>query len=105
MKNENESLKNDLGELQKSLETKEIEVTQTAMRQVEDKINNLESKLKEKDALIAELKLSASPQSSAPSGPMTALVEDLQNNINKLKLNLAEKDKEITRLTNLVNPP
>jgi chromosome segregation ATPase len=103
LKNENESLKNDISKLQKTLETKEIEVTQAAMRQVENRITNLQLKLKEKEDLIADLKLMSGPQSSAPSGPMTGLIEDLQNNINKLKLNLAEKDKEIDRLTNLVN--
>ena len=73
------------------------------MRQVEDRINNLESKLKEKDNIIAELKLSSTPQVAAPSGPMSALIEDLQNNINKLKMTISEKDKEIARLSS-TNP-
>jgi Mg2+ and Co2+ transporter CorA len=65
-----------------------------ATRMVED----LNEKLKEKDQVILQLKKANQPQIIAPQGPMSNLVEDLQKRINKLKINLEEKDKIIEEL-------
>jgi chromosome segregation ATPase len=103
LKSENESLKQDLEKIQQSLKNREIEITQVAMRQVEDRIMDLESKLKEKENIIAELKLSHPIQTQGSKGSTFVLIEDLQNQINKLKLLVIEKDQKIFELNNQLN--
>ncbi len=103
LKNENEILKQDLEKIQQSLKNKEIEISQVAMRQVEDKIMDLESKLSEKENIITELKLSQPNQTLASSGTMSGLIENLQNQINKLKILVKEKDQKIVELSDELN--
>ncbi|MFX0142654.1 MAG: hypothetical protein ACFE9C_01135 [Candidatus Hodarchaeota archaeon] len=93
IKKENESLKNEILELQESLKIKQKEEPQ-----ISEKINNLQEQIKEKDLLIVELKSSEQTQPSISKGPMTSLVEDLQNKINKLKITIEEKNKIIEEL-------
>ncbi len=92
LKKENESLKNHLSSLQESLKMKQKET------EVE-KINDLQQQIKEKDLIIAELKSTQQSQPVVvPKGPMSGLVEDLQNKINKLKTTIEEKNKIIEEL-------
>ncbi|MFX0038023.1 MAG: hypothetical protein ACFFCY_09490 [Promethearchaeota archaeon] len=93
IKEENELLKNDIIELQESLRMKQKEAPQ-----ISEKINNLQEQIKEKDILIAELKTSQQTQPLISKGPMSNLVEDLQNKINKLKITIEEKNKIIEEL-------
>ncbi|MFX0008277.1 MAG: hypothetical protein ACFFA7_13715 [Promethearchaeota archaeon] len=93
LKRENETLKNDISQLQESLKMKQQESPQ-----IRKQINSLQEQLKEKDLLIAELKSSQQPQLPMPKGPMANLVEDLQNKINKLKSTIDEKNKIIEEL-------
>ena len=97
LKKENESLKNDLSQLQESLRMKQKETPQ--IKESEEKINNIQEQIKEKDLLIAELKATQQVQPIIPKGPMSGLVEDLQNKINKLKTTIEEKNKELQRLS------
>ena len=99
LKNENEVLKQDLESIQITLKNKEVEISHVAMRQVEDKIKELENKINEKDSIIAELKLSQPSQMQDTKGSMSTLVEDLQNQINKLKIAIKEKDQKIAELS------
>ena len=48
--------------------------------------------------MITELKAGQQPQPITPKGPMSDLIEDLQNKINKLKLAIEEKNKIIEDL-------
>ncbi len=93
LKKENESLKDDLSQLQESLRLKQIESPQ-----ISEKMNNLQQQIKEKDLLIAELKAAQQTQPIVPKGPMSGLVEELQNTINKLKITIEEKNKIIDEL-------
>ncbi|MFX1294902.1 MAG: hypothetical protein ACFFD2_08620 [Promethearchaeota archaeon] len=98
LKRENEDLKNEISKLQNSLKIKsETTSPTTLLNSAESKIKDLENQIKEKDILI--IKLQTRPmQKTIPSGPMTNLVEDLQNRINKLKLTIEEKNKIIEEL-------
>jgi chromosome segregation ATPase len=96
IKKENESLKNELLLLQDSLKQKQKEPELSP--QIHEKINNLEVQLKEKDHLIAELKINQQTQPVAAKGPISSLVDDLQSKINKLKIEIKEKDKIIEEL-------
>jgi predicted RNase H-like nuclease (RuvC/YqgF family) len=98
LKKENESLKKDLINFQKSLKSKKIEPPQVDTSQYEEKITNLENKLREKESVIADLKLSAISPTDVSGNPMAELVENLQKNINKLKSTINEKDKMILDL-------
>ncbi len=99
LKNENDALRNDLQQLRNSFSEK------TPMQSTSDDhtLKELQEKLLEKDNLIAELKLSQVTQNSIPKGPMADLVEELQNNINKLKHAIQERDQKISELTNAQN--
>jgi len=100
LRTENEALKKDLEDLQKSLKKETMVVSPESNLGFESKIKELEIKLNEKEDLITQLKLSQVPQTITGSGPMTQLVEDLQKNINKLKASLREKDQKIAELQN-----
>ncbi len=100
LRTENEALKKDLEDLQKSLKKETMVVSPESNLGFESKIKELEIKLNEKEDLITQLKLSQAPQTITDSGPMTQLVEDLQKNINKLKASLREKDQKIAELQN-----
>ncbi len=102
LKKENESLKNDLEQMQKSLGAGEKETAQVDTSQLELQITNLEIKLREKDSVIADLKLSAISPTDVSGNPMAELVENLQKNINKLKTTINEKDKKILELNKKV---
>ena len=98
LKKENETLKKDLEEMQKSFSKGKKEATQVDTSQLELQITNLENKLRDKDSIIADLKLSAISPTDVSGNPMAELVENLQKNINKLKTTINEKDKKILEL-------
>jgi len=98
LKEENESLKKDLEEIQSSFEVKKIEATQIATQNIGQKIKDLENKIREKESIIADLKLSQITPTTVSAGSMPELVENLQKNINKLKSIITEKDKKILEL-------
>jgi len=98
LKKENEVLKKDLEEMQKSFSKKKQEATQVDTSHFELQITNLENKLREKDSIISDLKLSAISPTDVSGNPMAELVENLQKNINKLKTTINEKDKKILEL-------
>jgi len=98
LEKENELLKKQLAELQNSLKSSKKKEPIISSEEYGQKINNLENKLREKESIIADLKLSAISPTSEPNIPMAELVENLQKNINKLKTTISEKEKEITDL-------
>jgi len=98
LEKENELLKKQLAELQDSLKSSKKKGPTISSEEYGQKINNLENKLREKESIIADLKLSAISPTSEPNIPMAELVENLQKNINKLKTTISEKEKEITDL-------
>jgi chromosome segregation ATPase len=96
---ENENLKNEIAEIQESLRiSQQSNFSSPKISESEKKINDLESQIKEKDRLIAELKIKQKSQELTPKGPMSDLVEDLQNTINKLKITIEEKNRIIEEL-------
>jgi len=103
LKEENESLKKDLKEIQSSIEVKKIEATQIATQNVERIIHDLERKKKEKEDIIVDLKLSQMAPTEVSVGKMPDLVENLQKNINRLKSIIAEKDNIISELNKQFN--
>ena len=54
--------------------------------------------LDEKEKMIVELKSKQQSQPIVHKGPMSGLIEDLQNKINKLKITIEEKNKIIEEL-------
>ena len=98
LEKENELLKKQLAELQDSLKSSKKEEPIINSEEYGKNINDLENKVREKERIIADLKLSAISPTSEPSAPMSELVENLQKNINKLKTTLSEKEKEIANL-------
>jgi len=102
LKKENEALKNELSQIQISLQNKSQEAVQAnQINEAEKKINMLQEQLEEKDKLIVELKTKQSSQPIVHEGPMSGLIEDLQNKINNLKLTLEEKNKELKKYEEL----
>ncbi|MFX1494902.1 MAG: hypothetical protein ACFFBZ_11520 [Promethearchaeota archaeon] len=100
LKTENEALKKDLEDLQKVLKREPTITSPETNLGFETKIKELESKLSEKEDLITQLKLSQLAQGDTDSGPMAQLVEELQKQINKLKVTVREKDQKIAELQN-----
>jgi chromosome segregation ATPase len=100
LKHENIALRKDLQQLQDSLSDK----LTIQSRPDDQTIKELQEKLLEKEHIITELKLSQVNQISAPKGPMTDLVDELQQHINKLKHTIQEKDQQISELKNTQNP-
>jgi len=99
LKSENEELKNELSQIQKSLKEKSEEPVLTPqIDDLEKKLSAIQEQLNQKDHLIAELKAIEKPLPINHKGPMSDLVEDLQNKINKLKITIDEKDKIIEQL-------
>ncbi|TKJ24265.1 MAG: hypothetical protein CEE43_00855 [Promethearchaeota archaeon Loki_b32] len=99
LKRDNEELKNELSQIQKSLQNKSQEATWTTqINEADKKIKNLQEQLEGKDHLIVELKAKQQSQPIVHKGPMSGLIEDLQNKINKLKLTINEKNKIIEEL-------
>ena len=99
LKRENEELKNELSQIQKSLQSKSQEAAwATQINEADKKIKNLQKQLEGKDHLIVELKAKQQSQPIVHEGPMSGLIEDLQNKINKLKLTIEEKNKIINGL-------
>ena len=94
LKQENESLRADLEKLQKSI-PKAPQLTTDDQSQT---IEALQQQLVEKENIINELK---GTQSQTPTGPMSNLLEELQNTINKLKITIQEKDQKISELMKL----
>lgn len=99
IKRENEELKNELSQIQISLQNKTQETTLTTqINEADKKIKSLQEQFEGKDRLIAELKAKQQSQPVVHEGPMSGLIEDLQNKINKLKLTIEEKNKIIEEL-------
>jgi chromosome segregation ATPase len=99
LKVENENLKNEISQIQESLKNKKkVEDLMPQVNEADKKISDLENQLREKDHLIAELKVQQKSQPLTPNGPMSDLVEELQNTINKLKIIIEEKNKIIEQL-------
>lgn len=103
LKKENELLKKDLENMQKSLSSGKKETVQADTSEFELQISTLENKLREKDSVIADLKLSAISPTEVSGNPMAELVENLQNNINKLKSTINEKDNKILELNKKIS--
>ncbi len=103
LKTENENLKRDVLELQNSLKFQSKEsIQELANAEAEMKIKELQSKIQEKETLIANMKLSQGLQSNESTSPMSGLVEELQKSINKLKITIREKDQEIQNLNRML---
>ena len=99
LKKENEALKTDLSQLQETLQEKSKATPETlSLVESERLVEDLKEQLKLKDNLIKELKTPPQTQIITPKGPMSGLVEELQNNINKLKIALEEKNNIIEKL-------
>ena len=99
LKNENKALKTELSQLQETLQEKSKATPQVlSLVESERLVEDLKEQLKLKDNLIKELKTPSQPQIITPKGPMSGLVEELQNNINKLKIALEEKNNIIEKL-------
>ncbi|MHA1986374.1 MAG: hypothetical protein ACW98D_07040 [Promethearchaeota archaeon] len=99
LKEENEALKTELSQLQETLHKKPKTTPQTlSLVESERLIDDLKEQIKIKDRLITELKITSLPQAIAPEGPMSGLVDELQKNINKLKIALEEKNIIIEKL-------
>lgn len=101
LKIENEALKTELSQLQETLQAKHKATPQTlALVEAERLIEDFQEQLKLKDNLIKGLKASTQTQTQTitPKGPMSGLIEELQTNINKLKISLEEKNNIIEQL-------
>lgn len=99
LKRDNEELKNELSQIQKSLQSKSQEAAWTTqINEADKKIKSLQEQLEGKDHLIVELKAKQQSQPIVHEGPMSGLIEDLQNKINVLKLTINEKNKIIEEL-------
>ena len=99
LKKENEELKTELTQLQETLQEKPKTTAETlSLVEAERLVDDLQERLKLKDKLIAELKTTSQPRVISSKGPMSSLVEELQNNINKLKMALEEKNTIIEKL-------
>ncbi len=99
LRRENEELKIELSKIQESLKVKTEEaIPTTKVNDSEKKIIDLQEQLKEKDRLIIELEALQETQPIVHEGPMSGLIEDLQNRINKLKITIEEKNKIIEKL-------
>lgn len=104
LKNENLALKSQvseltqkISELQKSLQNVPLESPKKEDSDI--KIRALQEEIREKEEKIADLEASTTVQVIAtPSGPVSGLVEDLQNQINKLKIVLMQKNQVINEL-------
>ncbi|KKK41952.1 hypothetical protein LCGC14_0884560 [marine sediment metagenome] len=99
LKKENEELKFELTHLQENLRPKpEATPNSLSLIEVERLNEDLKEELKRKDQLIKEMKTSIPTESISPQQPMSNLIKDLQNRINKLKIILEEKNKIIEEL-------
>ncbi|MFW9827524.1 MAG: hypothetical protein ACFFEY_08035 [Candidatus Thorarchaeota archaeon] len=99
LKAENENLKSEITQIQESL--KNMQQKQASIPEFSEKdkkINDLENQIKEKDLLINDLQNQQKSQIVNAKGPMSDLVEELQNSINKLKITIEEKNKIIEEL-------
>ncbi|MFX1273940.1 MAG: hypothetical protein ACFFBP_12320 [Promethearchaeota archaeon] len=89
---ENESLSNQLSDMEQIKSKKDKK----------EKLKELYQKIAEKDHLIERLVKLTEKEDSEPAGeaaaPVSGLVEELQNKINKLSLALKEKDSIISKL-------
>ncbi|HEC39650.1 hypothetical protein LCGC14_1243790 [marine sediment metagenome] len=104
LKKENEEIKIELSQLQENLREKpKATPNLLSLIEAERLIEGLKEELKLKDQLIQETKASKppesiSPQPISPQQPMSNLIEDLQKQINKLKMMIEEKNKIIEKL-------
>ena len=99
LKQENQVLKTELSKIEESLRKKTEEASiKVSVDDLNKKINHLQIQLKEREHLIAELKISSKTPTPVQKGPMSGLIEDLQSKINKLKITIDEKNKTIDEL-------
>jgi chromosome segregation ATPase len=99
IKKENEALKNEISKLQTALKTKTEETSSTILKEESEiKIKELTEKLKEKENVIDGLRKAKTAKTQITSDQMSDLIEDLQNRINKYKIELEEKNKIIDEL-------
>ena len=99
IKNENEELKNEIVKLQSSLKMKVEDTTSIVLKENNQKlIEELKEKLNEKEEVIENLRKTKESKSKIPSEQVSDLIEDLQNRINKYKIELEEKNKIIEEL-------
>ncbi len=101
LKRENDDLNREISKIQESLRQKTEEAaTVISKDDFEKKITQLQNDLKEKNLLITDLKKASEIPASVQKTPMSSLIEDLQDRINKLKITIEEKDIEIEKLKN-----
>lgn len=99
LKKENEEIKIELSQLQENLRAKpKATPNLLSLIEAERLIEGLKEELKLKDQLIQETKASKPTESISPQQPMSNLIEDLQKQINKLKMMIEEKNKIIEEL-------
>ncbi|UCC19413.1 MAG: hypothetical protein JSV62_15125 [Promethearchaeota archaeon] len=99
LKKENEELKNELSQIQLSLQEKSKDDSLAPkISELEKQIYDFQEQLIVKDNLITDLKSKQQVELTAHEGPMSSLIEDLQNSINKLKIQVEEKNKIIEEL-------
>ncbi|MFW9772811.1 MAG: hypothetical protein ACFFEO_11705 [Candidatus Thorarchaeota archaeon] len=96
LKKENEELKSELLQLHINQSEKSKPTPQNlSLIEAERLIEDLQEQIHMRDQVIADLKESKPPQVITPQGPMSNLIEDLQQQINKLKITIEEKNKII----------
>lgn len=96
LKKENEELKSELLQLHINQSEKSKPTPQNlSLIEAERLIEDLQEEIHMRDQVIADLKESKPPQVITPQGPMSNLIEDLQQQINKLKITIEEKNKII----------
>ncbi|MHA1527151.1 MAG: hypothetical protein ACTSQD_08965 [Promethearchaeota archaeon] len=101
LRNENVALKSQLSELTQKMSELHKSLLNVPLEtpKKEDSDIKIRALQEEKEKKIANLEASTTVQVVAtPSGPVSGLVEDLQNQINKLKIALLAKNKVIDEL-------
>ncbi|MFX1259231.1 MAG: hypothetical protein ACFFAN_15360 [Promethearchaeota archaeon] len=97
LKKENKSLRKELSNLKKLYDKTSIEIRNA--EGAEKKVKEFQDKLKKQEEMITKLKSSKTAEVPVPSsGPMSGLIEDLQNKINKLKIEIKEKNLKIEEI-------
>ena len=102
LKRENDALRSKIADLEKERKLDAEASGEVLKSALEGKIKELEETIKKQEKTINDLKSSkpaAAAEVEAKSGaPMAGLVGDLQSKLNKLKIELKEKDKIIEEL-------
>ena len=101
LKRENDALRSKIADLEKERKLEAEASGEVLKSALEGKIKELEETIKKQEKTINDLKSSkpVAAEVEAKSGaPMAGLVGDLQSKLNKLKIELKEKDKIIEEL-------